>query len=261
MAVEFPPGYRLTALAETSSTNDACLEAARNGEAGGLWIMAKRQTAGRGSRGRPWQSQEGNLFASLLLDCDANPNRLSQLTFVTSIAVRSSIAELAGKEAAAKVTLKWPNDVLLNDCKVSGILLESHVLDGRQIVILGIGINCAGHPENVTFRATDLAENGIIVSPEAMLSLLARHVDTCLGVWQGGEGFEAIRREWLAFAKGLGKPVEIQLPGRRMNGIFEALDEAGHMILRRADGGREIISTADVFFTGDANPAGLVVHG
>lgn len=262
MTASLPTGYRVVELAQTQSTNSACLEAAQRREACGLWIMARKQTSGRGSRGRNWESQEGNFFASLLLDTNAAPAWLSQLTFVTAIAVRNAIAQLAGDgENSPRLSLKWPNDVLIENRKVSGILLESHELDERRIVIIGIGVNCISHPQETSYPAADLAENGVHIDPGALLAVLTQHLDHWLGVWNEGRGFAAIRKQWLAFAKGVGGRIEVRLSKRNLEGIFEALDDQGRLILRRSDGQTETISAAEIFFGRNTSDESLFTDG
>lgn len=262
MTASLPTGYRVVELAQTHSTNSACLEAARRKEGGGLWIMARKQTGGRGSRGRNWESEEGNFFASLLLDTNAPHALLSQLTFVCAIAVRGAIAQFTGDgDQAPRLSLKWPNDVLIEDRKVSGILLESHEFEGRRIVIIGVGVNCVSHPGETSFPATDLAENGVFADPGDFLPVLTQHLDHWLRLWNDGKGFAAIREQWLAFAKGVGNDIEVRLSGRSLEGVFEALDEHGHLILRHRNGHTETISTADIFFTLDATNESLISHG
>ena len=98
MGSELPDGYRIKRLDDTVSTNADCLDAARSGEASGLWVIARRQSGGRGSRGRSWVSQEGNLFASLMLRDPAPAGVIAELTFVASLAVRDALARLAQRQ-------------------------------------------------------------------------------------------------------------------------------------------------------------------
>src|SRR3954466_2783626 len=106
-------GVRLAAHEVVSSTNAEAWARARQGERGPLWITAQRQTAGRGRRGRAWVSEPGNLHATLLLSDPALAGRAAELSLVTALAVRDAIMALA-PEAAARVALKWPNDVLVD---------------------------------------------------------------------------------------------------------------------------------------------------
>jgi len=242
-------GYRVIAIEETTSTNDECLAAARAGDPGNLWIRAVRQSAARGSRGRNWQADEGNLFASLLLIDPAAPTQLANLTFVAALAVHDALTELSAMHGRnADIALKWPNDVLLSGAKVSGILLESHQFAGRNAVIIGIGVNCLSHPDGTLHRATDLAAQGMPVPAADLHDLIAGAMAARIAQWDAGAGFAAIRADWLARARGPGQAVTVRLPGREMAGIFEELSAEGYLVLGLADGRRVTVPAADVFF-------------
>lgn len=251
----FPAAYRLIEVEETGSTNTACLDAAREGDPGNLWIRAERQSQGRGSRGRSWVSQTGNLLASLLLVDPGPLASLANLTFVASLAVREALVELAAVQGARpEIGLKWPNDVLVSGRKVSGILLEHHAVAGRSAVIVGIGINCASHPDGTTHPATSLAAEGMAVPARDMLELVAGRMAAGIERWDRGANFADIRRTWLAHASGLGKPMTARMPGQDLDGVFEEIDEHGHLVLRLASGRTATVSAADVFF-GEAQKA------
>ena len=244
----FPDGFRLIEVEETASTNLACLDAARRDDPGNLWIRAERQTAGRGSRGRAWVSDSGNLFASLLLTDPGPAPSLANLTFVAALAVRDALGELASAHRRdPDIALKWPNDVLLNGGKVSGILLEHHSISGRPIVIVGIGINCHSHPEGTGYPATNLTEEGIAIPPRDMLELVAGQMAAGLKRWDRGANFADVRSSWIDRARGLGERIVVRLPSRELSGIFEDIDGQGHLVLRLDTGGTIAISAADVF--------------
>ncbi|GIL00752.1 MAG: biotin--[acetyl-CoA-carboxylase] ligase [Alphaproteobacteria bacterium] len=244
-----PSGFRLIEVEATTSTNTACLEAAQSGDPGNLWIRAERQSSGRGSRGRSWESLPGNLFASLLLVDPGPTASLANLTFVAALGVHDGLGRLAAAHGIAPdITLKWPNDVLINGRKVSGILLEHHMVGRRAAVIIGIGVNCAGHPGATTHAATDLAAEGMPAPPRDVLELTAQAIAGWLGRWGRGTGFPDIRRAWLARASALGRPIVARLPSGDVAGIFEDLDAQGQLVLRRPDGRAVTIAAADIFF-------------
>ncbi len=245
------PSYRFLHLDETGSTNADALDAAIRGEAGGLWISARHQTSGKGSRGRQWVSQDGNLFASLLLRDVCADRHLPELTFVASLAVRDAVAAFFAKAARnADVSLKWPNDILVGGKKTSGILLESHMAGGSRAVVIGIGVNCVSHPEEVMHRATDLLAEGLQVTSQEMLHAIAQTFDDRLIMWNQGLGFDAIRSAWLAEAAGVGERIYVKLPGRELSGTFEDLANDGNLLLALDDGSTVRVSTADIFFSG-----------
>lgn len=238
--------YRHLALEEVSSTNSLALEYALSGEAGNLWITAESQTSGRGSRGRSWQSQTGNLLASLLLTNPGEQAALSQLTFVASISVLEAIETFNVNGSEIKV--KWPNDVLINSRKCSGILLESVRYQDVTNVVVGIGVNCESFPVETLHPATSLHAEGIEVSKNRFFLMLANIISDNISVWNKGEGFSAIRGKWLEKAFGLGRKTTVKVPAKEtVEGTFEGIDLDGFMLLR-TDTEIIRISTADIFF-------------
>jgi BirA family biotin operon repressor/biotin-[acetyl-CoA-carboxylase] ligase len=226
------------------STNAEALARARAGDPGPLWITARAQTAGRGRRGRAWTSPPGNLYATLLLG-DPGPAAVApQLSFVAALAVHDAILAAAGPHPIS-LMLKWPNDVLCNGAKLAGILIEG---EGRPLkVAIGIGINCRQHPADTAYRATDLGEVGLDVSPEQLFDQLASAMARRLGQWDRGHGFASIRADWLARAHAPGTELSLRFGERESAGSFETLDDAGRLILRRPDGNTEAIMAGDVF--------------
>ena len=140
--------HRHIALGDVGSTNSVALDYARAGDPGNLWITANRQLQGRGRRGRAWISQEGNLYASLLV-IDSAPNaKIGTLPLVAALAVYNTLKPIFARTPQA-LAIKWPNDILVDGRKINGILLESELLpDGRMAVVIGCGINCAHHPDD-----------------------------------------------------------------------------------------------------------------
>ena len=184
-------GVRLIAFETLGSTNAEALARARAGECGPVWVTAAQQTAGRGRRGNVWVSEPGNLYASLLLTDAAPAAHLPELCFVMALTVRDAVSEVA-PQLAAKLKLKWPNDLLLDGAKLAGILIEAESVGGIAAIAAGIGVNCAHHPENLAYPATSLAERGAIVAPGELLRALSHTMLTRLAQWQRGSGFAAI---------------------------------------------------------------------
>jgi BirA family biotin operon repressor/biotin-[acetyl-CoA-carboxylase] ligase len=259
----WPPGVGLLRLDEVDSTNDEARRRAAEGETGPLWIMAARQSAGRGRRGRHWESGEGNLAATLLLRFAAPPVA-GQLGFAAALAVADMAAHFAPKTA---ITVKWPNDVLAgarpaevdtgsasgratkNDMrKLAGILLESGS-DSKAggWLAVGIGVNLAWHPAGTEFPATSLAALGAVPpAPEVALGVLAIRFCHWHALWQD-EGFAPLRAAWLARAGGLGRPIRARLPHEERHGAFEGIDMNGALLLREGMGVRAI-AAGEVFF-------------
>ncbi|MGC1780752.1 MAG: biotin--[acetyl-CoA-carboxylase] ligase, partial [Xanthobacteraceae bacterium] len=185
-------GVRLETHASVGSTNKEARLRAVRGDAAPLWITAVTQTEGRGRMDRAWASPPGNLYASLLLREPASPERAPELGFVAALAVRDAvIAEAAA--LAPQLAFKWPNDLLLAGKKCAGILIEGEVgVDNRVNAIVGIGVNCASHPDNTAYPATDLTAHGAAIAPERLFRQLSAAMCRRLAIWDRGHAFSAI---------------------------------------------------------------------
>jgi BirA family transcriptional regulator, biotin operon repressor / biotin---[acetyl-CoA-carboxylase] ligase len=234
-------GVRLVECDIIGSTNTEALGLARAGERGPLWVTARAQSAGRGRRGRTWISEPGNLYASLLLGDPSPSECAAELSFVAAVAVHDAVAECA-ISLASRLTLKWPNDVLINGKKIAGILIEG---EGSAVAV-GTGINCVRHPNETAYPASDLAAEGASVPVEVLFLRLSATMMRRLKQWDRGAGFEAIRGDWLARAAGLGGPIRIALPDGERSGRFETVDARGRLVLRLPDGAIETITAGDV---------------
>ncbi|WP_137044668.1 biotin--[acetyl-CoA-carboxylase] ligase [Pseudolabrys sp. FHR47] len=242
-------GVRHIAFDSLGSTNAEALARARAGERGPLWITAAVQETGRGRRGREWASPAGNLYASLLLTDPAPQAVASQLSFVAALALHDAVAEGAS-QLGPLLKVKWPNDLLLGGAKIAGILIEAE--SGPPFAtVIGMGVNCASHPADTAYPATDLATAGANVTSEALLRGLARAIQTRLAQWDRGQGFAAIRSAWLRRAAGLGQDIRVRLPEREFSGIFDGLDETGRLLVRGEDG-VTAVTAGEVFGFGAA---------
>ena len=241
-------GIPVLAFDTIGSTNAEALARAQAGERGPLFVVAERQSAGRGRRGRAWVSEPGNLYATLLV-ADPAPAALSpQICFVAALALHDAVLDACAGLAPTRLKLKWPNDLLLDRAKVSGILVEGAALAGGKLAAaVGIGVNCAHHPAETPYPASDFAAAGLELSPAVLLARLAERWGERSREWNRGEGFAAIRAAWLLRATGIGSAIEVRLPDRTLAGTFEAIDDEGALLLRKADGAREAISAGDVF--------------
>jgi len=211
-------------------------------------VTAERQLEGRGRRGRQWVSESGNLYASLLLIDPAPVAQITTLPLVAALAVHNTLAPFfADRPVAPKI--KWPNDILVGDAKISGILLESEKIPGHGLAaVIGCGINCSHHPVLEGLEATDLHECGLEVTAQALFRRLAIAMDDGLRQWDSGRGFALIRRLWLDAARGIGEPVTVNLHDGQMHGIFEDIDEDGHLVLCLPGGAKHLVSAGDLFF-------------
>ncbi len=247
--LRLPPGFRVEAFASVGSTNDEAKALARSGAGEGTVVWALRQESGRGRRGRTWTSPEGNLYSSTILQPGRPPAEAAQISFVAALAIAETAAAVLPD--SAPVLCKWPNDVLVNGRKLSGILLESEAAadGGPGWLVLGVGINLRHFPEGGDVAATSLAAEG--APPMTPAGLLERYLEA-LALWYGRwreHGFAPIRAAWMARARGLGEPIVVRLADRTLTGTFADLDSDGVLLLDRDDGaGRQRIAAGDVFF-------------
>src|SRR4030081_96900 len=180
-------GVRLAAHEVLGSPNAEPLSLARQGEPGPLWVVADRQTAGRGRRGRTWISQPGNLYASLLLTASAPPEHWPELSFVAALAAHDAVVEVA-PDLKSRLAIKWPNDLVLAGAQFAGILIQGENGGGTR----GIGINCAAHPAGMEYPATDLATPGAPVLPATVFGALSVKMVGRIAQWNGGGGCSTI---------------------------------------------------------------------
>lgn len=239
-------GYRLEEFATLGSTNDEAGSRIAQGDPGRLWVVAQSQTKGRGRLGRQWTSPPGNLYASLLLVDPAPPPISAQLGFVAGVALISALREVIAKEADVK--LKWPNDVLCDGAKLSGLLLEAVSLPrGLFGCVIGFGVNCLSSPADAPYPTASLKSAGAETCDRvALFAALSNHVAETLEFWARGENFDGIRAAWLENAGGIGGDVCVARRGANIEGVFRGIDAQGRMLLERRDGTTEVIEAGDV---------------
>jgi BirA family biotin operon repressor/biotin-[acetyl-CoA-carboxylase] ligase len=242
-------GARHIAYEALGSTNAEALSLARAGERGPLWVTALSQSAGRGRRGSTWVSPPGNLYATLLLHEPSAPEYAPQLSFVTALALHDAVAECA-PQIGPILKVKWPNDLLLGLAKLAGTLIEGQS-EPAFVVAIGIGVNCAAHPHDTPYPATDLGVAGALVTPAQAFAALSAAMLRRLAQWQRGQGFSSIRADWLKRAAGLGQDIRVRLPERELCGRFHGLDDAGRLLVQQA-GGLTAVTAGEVFGLGGA---------
>ncbi len=226
---------------ETGSTNADVLDLARAGADEGFWLRAERQTAGRGRMGRHWSSQLGNLSASSIIRLRPGDPSAATLGFVAAVAL-AEVVQVYAPEAA--IQLKWPNDVMADGAKLSGILLER----SGDAIVLGVGVNLASAPEGFDRAVTSLcALTGSAPDPAQFLETLADTFGRWLARWRGA-GLAIVLAAWRDFAHPVGTALTINLPdGDQLEGLFHGLNSDGALKLRLADGAVRVILAGDVF--------------
>lgn len=216
----------------------------------GYLVQADLQTGGRGRYGRQWISPKGNLYFSLCLTPGVNLTKASELSFVVCLAIGEALQEILPKKT--KMLYKWPNDILIDDLKICGILLEANtnLKNELQGIIIGIGLNCLHFPKSETLvPATSLVDRGVSAhetDPKKMLDRILHKISFFYDYWQKN-GFQHIRELWLERAKGLNEPIKIRLDQKELTGIFRDLDAQGALIVETE---KETIkvTAGDVYF-------------
>jgi BirA family biotin operon repressor/biotin-[acetyl-CoA-carboxylase] ligase len=261
----FGVGDRLLYLSTVESTNTLAMQLAYKWPEEGLVILTDSQTAGRGRRGRRWVDVPGcNVLMSILFQPLFPPHIL---VMITSLAVVDAIADICQVAAA----IKWPNDVLIEDCKVAGILIEtSHDSSGRMVAVAGIGVNVNGSVEELakhssmqvplTAIATTLESAcGHRVGREVFIARLLQYIEKSYFVLQqevaglsdigtvNKEPFtRLIRERWRSQLATLGRTIMVQQGNSVISGIAEDVDESGELLLRRHSGELVRITWGDV---------------
>lgn len=220
-----------------NSTQDTARELFSQNTQVPFLVTADTQTGGRGRLGRPWISSRGNFFGSLIVVTDMNPARYGEYSFLTAVVLRETIAKFSSE----KIMLKWPNDVLSGGKKCAGILIEAE----QDYLIIGIGVNLlhAPPPDAIGYPAAAL---GIMNKAQFTSELIAQWMQ-----WYDKyrrHDFDFVRTEWLRHAHAIGGKVTVQMPHKKLDGIFAGLDGQGNLLLTQ---GAETIkvTTADVFIS------------
>lgn len=226
-------------IAETGSTNADLLERASQGAPEGLWLRADVQNGGRGRLGRNWSSPRGNLYVSTLVRIGLDNPPAHTLSLVTAIALYDTVKHFAPR---ADVILKWPNDLLLNGNKLSGILLERQ----GNAVVIGMGVNLA-HAPQLPDRVT-AALSQIMAAPDAQVfcEFLADRFSLALASWRH-DGLATTLSAWLNRAHPVGSPLSTTGPdGKVITGTFAGLTADAMLNLRLPDGETMVIHSGDI---------------
>lgn len=251
--VSLPPAYRLVTLDSVGSTNDEAKRLAREGAEDGTLVWAQEQGAGRGRGGRNWSSPRGNLYLSLVLRPECPASRAAELGFVAAVGLGAALASLV--PPLCPINYKWPNDVLLGERKVAGILIETESGTQPQAgaplewMVLGMGVNVRHYPEDTEFPATSLRYEGVEdVTVELVLERFALYFLDWVNRWME-DGFAPVRAEWKERGLGIGRKIRVRLPRETLRGKFMDLDADGALLLRPEKGDQvRRITAGDVFF-------------
>ena len=242
------------------STNDEAIGFCKRGEEGPLWVGANRQIRGRGRSRRTWQSEEGNLHASLLLSLACAPNVIPQLSLIVGVAAFDAVCAAIETKREEPIDiplwLKWPNDIMISDKKVGGVLIETDLRSSTEKVttVIGVGLNLLSCPRGVdrpvTYVMRYLEPHGGYLKPIDVLSCLDGNLMHLIDVWNYGENFDHIRARWLERSGKVGDKISVNTGTGYESGYFDGIDQHGYLLIRTSSGGLKTISFGDVEITG-----------
>lgn len=237
---------------ETGSTNDDAKYLAEQGAETFTTVWAHRQTAGRGSHDRSWTSIEGNVLWSVILRPDKYWHAHTDIVYVKALSVYDTVKSHLDNNAA--LTVKWPNDLLLNGKKVAGTLTEAsgpYSLGQPTWIVTGTGINVVGHPENTStiYDATSLhAEGFISVTRDILIKELIQNLRYNIDRWKE-KGFEPVRERYLQVTHGLGTIIRVGTVSDRskyIEGRYIDITSTGSIVVEDASGTKKEIFSGEV---------------
>ncbi|MDR2831377.1 MAG: biotin--[acetyl-CoA-carboxylase] ligase [Rickettsiales bacterium] len=231
-------GFHIYHYKEVSSTNREALDLIDRGISNETIIIANKQIEGRGRTGKSWVSPEGNFYASLVINQVTDIGKLTELTFVTALAVGDTLLSFIND---SNVQYKWPNDVFIDGKKISGILLEKK--SNLSWLVIGIGININHAPIS---EATCISDYGGPTSNIDLLKELVSNFNKVRKQWLF-DGFHAIREMWLTRAFKLNKQISIKLADKLYEGIFTDIDKSGKLVLQQKDGSLTYFDAGELF--------------
>jgi BirA family biotin operon repressor/biotin-[acetyl-CoA-carboxylase] ligase len=229
-------GSKVVLYKSTASTNDIAWEYAANAGNDGLCVLAESQHKGRGRRGRVWFSEPGqSILCSVLLTKTAAAAEM--LTLTAGVAVAEAIIDTC----KVSCRIKWPNDILIRNQKVAGILTEKQTSNGRDTFVVGIGINCHQTPAefagyDLKIPATSLAlETGREIDRTEFVCELLKQIEKWLDkarVGSTGSAGNPVIERWLQLSGMLGRPLTVECDGVRYSGFCRGVDPVDGLILQ-----------------------------
>jgi BirA family biotin operon repressor/biotin-[acetyl-CoA-carboxylase] ligase len=240
--------WRVKRFDTIDSTNRWLLDEARRGEPEGLVVVADEQTAGRGRRGRSWSAPPGSsLLVSVLLRPAVHARRAHLVTMAAAVAMRAAVRDVAGVTAA----VKWPNDLVVGDRKLAGVLAESELGgDGAlEAVVVGVGCNVdwVDFPSDLAATATACnVEAGHPVDRAELLTSFLDHLAVHL------DALDAVPSAYRDALVTIGRRVRVDLGTNVLEGVATDVDDHGRLVVRSDDGAQTVVAVGDVVHLRDA---------
>ena len=246
-SLSLPPQYQLVAYDAIDSVVDEARRLAEQGAEEGTLVWAKQQSAARGRFERPWLSPAGNLYCALILRLEEPPAAALQVSYVAAVSLGATIAELIGP---AELHYRWPNDILLNEVKVAGLMLAAPPRSANAAydwLVLGVAVNVNTQPAAVEAETVAAHSDRFGGVPETLvLEDFARHFLSWINRW-ADEGFTPVQKAWQLRAHDIGHATKVKLRDETLEGQFIELDGEGAMIMQTPDAGRRKITLAEFY--------------
>ena len=230
---------------EIDSTNSYLMNPKNNLDVDGTIVFAERQIHGKGRKERKWYSvKDQNLTFSILLKKRLNEKNINIINLGTAVAVALSLENLF----QLKVNLKWPNDILVNGCKIGGILVESTMIGNKVeklVVGIGLNVNQTSFQGNFTLTPTSIKnETGMDINRERLLGEILNNFEEMLN--RISVNPKSILDDWRTRCRMIGEKILIEDNGNTKTGVFDDIDEQGFLLLRTSDNKFEKIHIGDV---------------
>ena len=236
-----PITWRVEHFEEINSTNTYVAEKAKEGASEGLVARADYQSAGRGRLDRTWQAPPRSaLMCSILLSPPTSPDEMQLVVAAVALSARSALGTLCN----VYPQLKWPNDLIVDDKKIAGLLAEVVALENSMSIVAGIGINLTDSPEGLP-ATNALKVSGVTITPEEVLEKLLEELNIRRGLLDTDAGRAMLRSEYVSVLETIGRTVIVEQSDTTFPALATGIDETGRLILNAA-GEEKIISVGDV---------------
>lgn len=249
--MQLPAGWTAYHYEVLDSTNEQAKRLAKEGAADATLLWTDVQTNGKGRRGRVWETSAGEAVCmSLLLRPEFSPQWASMLTLVMGL----SVVQALEKEFAVKTQIKWPNDVVLNQKKLSGILTEMELCENEiDYIVIGVGINTnqTGFAQELKDKATSLClELGICVEQERLIGAVAECFWNNYQIFLETLDLRNIKDAYEAVMVNQNQPVRVLQPGNIYEGVAIGINAMGELLVEREDGVCEQVYAGEVSVRG-----------
>jgi BirA family biotin operon repressor/biotin-[acetyl-CoA-carboxylase] ligase len=248
-AIEQFASMLIERLPIVTSTNTVALERVGTDALLPDWILADEQTFGRGRHGRNWRSPPGNLYVTRLILSCVPIEYLSGLAFVAALSIHDVVSSILDDKMTPLVRLKWPNDLLVDGKKLSGVLIETENVGVKRAIAVGMGVNICSCPSDGATCINALASTA---TRDELFASLAIAFERWRTRWDEGNGFGDIRIAWLKRGPPLGAPVTVRCSDAIKSGRFAGLASDGALLLELGNGRTVHIAAGEVLAEGDA---------